>query len=171
VLVAVFIYVIINNLKYKTMGVDTKAILRKGTTIEQIKDAIVVKYGNGEIRATAPDFMYVNFEDGTDKRNIAVSFTNSCERENGIAGVWLSLGMWGNSVEIARYLCETFGGYLDENDCDDEEFYPINFHLYQQGADFTNRDLFINKVISKIGYDKLKVALELLDEYVSLNGN
>jgi hypothetical protein len=153
------------------MGVDTIAIIRKGTTIEQIKDAIVVKYGNAKIRAIAPGFMYIIFEDGAVKRNIAVSFTNSCEHDNGIAGVWLSLGMWGNSVEIARYLCETFGGYLDENDCDDEGFYSINFHLYKQGYEFTNRDLFVNKVISKIGYNKLKVTLELLDEYVSLNGN
>lgn len=151
------------------MSVDTKTILRKGTTIEQIKDAIVVKYGNGEIIPSSPNFMYINFEDGKDKRNLAISFSNYCEQDYGIAGVWLSLGMWGNSVEIMKYLCETFGGYLDENDCDDKGFYPINIDLYQLGTDFTKRDLFINKVISKVGYDKLKVTMELLDEYISLN--
>ncbi|HHT9021258.1 TPA: hypothetical protein ACT5CK_002441, partial [Flavobacterium psychrophilum] len=154
------------------MGVDTKAILRKGVSIEQIEKAISEKYTDVEVRATSPDFMYLIFKDGKDQRRLAVSFTNSCERDNGISGIWCSLGMWGNSVEIARYLCEKFGGYLDENDCDDQEFYPINFHLYAQGAEFTQMDLFRNKVITKLGYKHLNNAIELLTEFseVSQNG-
>jgi len=147
------------------MGVDTKAILRKGTTIEQIEKAISEKYTDVEVMATMPDFMYVTFKDGADQRQLAVSFTNSCERDNNIAGVWTSLGKSGNSVEIARYLCETFGGYIDENDCDDEGFYPINFHLYSQGEEFTKLDEFRHKVIKEVGYDKLKSVMRLLDEY------
>ncbi len=147
------------------MGVDTKAILRKGTTIEQIEKAISDKYTEVEVRATMPDFMYVTFKDGADQRQLAVSFTNSCERDDNIAGVWTSLGKWGNSVEIARCLCETFGGYIDENDCDDEGFYPINFHLYSQGNEFTKLDEFRHKVIKEVGFDKLKSVMKLLDEY------
>lgn len=147
------------------MGVDTKAILRKGTTMEQIKKAISDKYTEVEVMATMLDFMYVTFKDGADQRRLAVSFTNSCERDNGIAGVWISLGMWGNSVEIARYLCETFGGYLDENDCDDDGFYPINFHLYSQGTEFTKLEKFRHKVIMEVGYDKLNAVMKLLNEY------
>ncbi len=147
------------------MGVDTKAILRKGTTIEQIEKAISDKYTDVEVRAPMPDFMYVTFKDGEDRRQLVVSFTNSCERDNNIAGVGTSLDNWGNSIEIARYLCETFGGYLDENDCDDEGFYPINFHLYSQGSEFTKLDDFRHKVIKEVGYDKLKVVMSLLDEY------
>jgi hypothetical protein len=147
------------------MGVDTKAIIRKGTTIEQIEKAISDKYTEVEVKATMPDFMYVTFKDGADQRQLDVSFTNSCERENNIAGVWISLGKWGNSIEIARYLCETFGGYLDESDCDDEGFYPINFHLYSQGNEFTKLDEFRHKVITEVGYDKLNAVIKLLDEY------
>ena len=109
--------------------------------------------------------MFVTFKDGEDQRHLAVSFTNSCERDNNIAGVWTSLGKWGNSIEIARYLCEKFGGYLDENDCDDEGFYPINFHLYSQGEEFTKLDEFRHKVIKEVGYDKLNSVMKLLDEY------
>lgn len=147
------------------MGVETKAILRKGTTIEQIEKAISDKYADVEIRATMPDFVYVTFKDGEDQRQLSVSFANYCEIENNIAGVLTSLGKWGSSVEIARYLCETFGGYLDENDCDGEGFYPINFHLYSQGNEFTILDEFRHKVIKEVGYDKLKVVMSLLDEY------
>lgn len=147
------------------MGVDTKAILRKGTTIEQIEKAISEKYTDVEVRATMSDFMYVTFKDGADQIQLAVSFTNSCEREDNIAGVWTSLGKCGNSVEIARYLCEYFGGYLDENDCDDKGYYPINFHLYSQGEEFTKLDEFRHKVIKEVGYYKLNSVMKLLDEY------
>lgn len=147
------------------MGVDTKAILRKGTTIEQIEKAMSEKYNDVELRASQPDFMSIQFKDGKDQRQLSVSFTNSCERESGIGGVWISLGMWGNSIEIARYLCETFGGYLDENDCDDEGFYPINFRLYSQGSEFTKADEFRHKLISEVGLGKLKSVMLLFDEY------
>ena len=150
------------------MGVDTKAILRKGTTIEQIKTAISYKYTEVEVKAPMSDFMYVLFKDGQDHRQLAVSFTNSCERDDGISGVWVSLGKWGNSVEIARYLCETFGGYLDENDCDDDGFYPINYHLYSQGSDFTKLDEFKNKIVKELGYEKLNIAISLFDEYCEI---
>lgn len=68
------------------MGVDTKAILRKGTTIEQIEKAMSEKYNDVELRASQPDFMSIQFKDGKDQRQLSVSFTNSCERESGIGG-------------------------------------------------------------------------------------
>lgn len=38
----------------------------------------------------------------------------------------LSLGYWGSSVEIMRELVAQFGdGWVDDNDCDDKEYYPI----------------------------------------------
>jgi hypothetical protein len=151
------------------MGVDTKAILRKGITIEQIVEAIRDKYDERvTVHATQPDFMYVIFKDGNDQRQLCVSFTNSCEREYNISGVWVSLGMWGNSIEITRYLCEIFGGYLDENDCDDKGFYPINYHLYSQGSEFTKLDEFKNRVIKEVGFDKLKNVMSLIEEYSKL---
>jgi len=151
------------------MGVDTKAILRKGTTIEQIERAITAKYTDVEVITTSMfDFMFILFKDGEDQRKLAVSFSNTCERDCGIAGVWTSLGLWGNSIEIAKYLCETFGGYIDENDCDDEDFYPINYELYSQGVEFTPYDEFRHKVINQLGYDKLEVAMELLNEYKNI---
>jgi hypothetical protein len=150
------------------MGVDTKAIIRKGTTIEQIESAISAKYKDVRVRATQPDFMYIYFMDDKDDRALFVSFTNACERENNISGVLLSLGCWGNSVEILKYLCETFGGYLDENDCDDQDFYPINYELYAQGSEFRTLDEFRHKVIKEVGFEKLRAVMALLDEYRTL---
>ena len=142
-----------------------RAILAKGISIESIADALCLQYGEVVVHPSSIDFFYVIFNDGKDKRNLAVSFSNGCERDNGISGVWCSLGCWGNSVEIMRYLCETFGGYLDENDCDNEGFYPINFHLYSKGKEFTKLDELRHKVISELGYDNLDKAMKLFEEY------
>lgn len=151
------------------MGVDTKAIIRKGITIEQIEKAISEKYRNVEVESTHTHlYMRVLFKDGEDPRQMSVFFTNACERESNISGVLISLGKWGNSVEIARYLCEYFGGYLDESDCDDIGYYPINYHLYSQGTEFTKLDDFRNKVIKEVGYDKLNSVMKLLEEYVEV---
>lgn len=151
------------------MGVNTNAILRKGTTIESIAKAIAEKYSDVDVRASRDkDSMYVLFKDGADHRQIFVSFSDSCERDHNIAGVWVSLGCRGNSVEIATYLCDTFGGYLDENDCDDDGYHPINFDLYSQGVEFTKLDEFRHKVITKLGYNKLDSAMELFNEYIEI---
>ena len=37
----------------------------------------------------------------------------------------ISLGCWGNSVEIIKDIVVQFGGWIDENDCDDKEYYPV----------------------------------------------
>lgn len=125
------------------MGVDTKAILTKGTTAEQIAKSLSDKYSEVSVESTKmEDFIFISFTDGEDKRRLAVSFSNSCERDYGIAGVWTSLGLWGNSIEIAKYLCETFGGYIDENDCDEHDFYPINIEKYLAGNATTETDSF-----------------------------
>ncbi len=149
------------------MGVDTKAIIRKGTTVEQIVQFISSKYGDVEVREAGQltSFM-LNFKDGEDKRTLWVFLHGS--PESNIEGVALNFGYWGNSVEIMRGICEHFGGYLDENDCDADGYYPINFHLYQQGEDFTPLDEFRHEVIQKMGFDKLKVAMELFEKFKTI---
>lgn len=38
---------------------------------------------------------------------------------------YISLGCWGHSVDIMKAIVSNFGGWLDENDCDDVVFYEI----------------------------------------------
>lgn len=43
---------------------------------------------------------------------------------------YLSLGCWGNSVDIIKELVAHFGGgWIDENDCDDKEYYPVELNV------------------------------------------
>ena len=43
---------------------------------------------------------------------------------------YISLGCWGSSVEIITELVSHFGGgWIDENDCDDREYHPIELKI------------------------------------------
>lgn len=152
------------------MGVDTKAIIRKGVTITQLVETLSAKYNDVKVHSThRNDFMQVTFLDGKDKRILSAFFLDMAKSDYKIDGVLLSLGYWGNSVEICTFLCESFGGYLDKNDCDDIEFEPIRLDLFEQGAEFTPLDAFKNKVISKLGYENLNAALLLFEEYKTIS--
>jgi len=78
----------------------------------------------------------------------------------------LSLSYWGDSVGVLKYLCETFGGYIDENDCDDQGFYPVNAHLHQQGTDFTTKDEMFHALTAKIGYESTILILPTIEKYI-----
>jgi hypothetical protein len=152
------------------VGVDTKAILRKDVSLEEIKETLETKYSNVDIISTSMGYyFYVVFDDGGSHRNLNIMFSNIALHDYGIDGVLASLGCWGNSKEVMMLLLNKFGGYLDENDCDDKEFEPVNIELFEQAKDLTAKDKLINEIIHKLGYDKLKAALEIFDRYVSSN--
>lgn len=148
------------------MGVNTKGIIRNGTTVEELKTAIESKYGEVTVIPTGMDYFFnLIFKDGEDNRRLACFFSDVTFSDYGINGVLIDLNYWGNSVEIITYLTETFGGYVMKNDCSDEEWKPVNIQEFEKGKYFTKTDLFINKVISKLGYNNLKPAMELFNEF------
>lgn len=75
---------------------------------------------------------FIRFNDGTENRNMFYSYQNVNSYENleyyskynlenmvKSETTLLSLGCCGNSVEIMKRIAQEFGGWLDENDCDD----------------------------------------------------
>lgn len=43
---------------------------------------------------------------------------------------YISLGYWGNSINIIKEIVAHFGGgWIDENDCDDNPYYPIEVNI------------------------------------------
>ncbi|MES2731747.1 MAG: hypothetical protein V4714_08365 [Bacteroidota bacterium] len=151
------------------MGVDTKAIIRKGVTLTQIKHCLEKAYGEITISPCHSDELFILvFKDGEAYRTLWVFFNECAKNDYHIDGILLTLGCWGNSVPIMKSLLNEFGGYLDENDCDQHGFYEVNASAFKAGKEFTKEDLFINKVIQKVGYDKLRVVMELLEEYKCL---
>lgn len=80
----------------------------------------------------------IYFKDGDNNRKLFYYYTNVNSFENlelyselGLEDMvksettQLILGYWGNSANIMTDLATEFGGWIDENDCDDESYYPI----------------------------------------------
>lgn len=154
------------------MSADTKAIIRKGTTIVEIMEVIKNHFDSeATILSTSVDgFFYISFNVNEDERRcLNVFLTDTAKNDYNIDGVLLDLGCYGSSFEIMKILLNEFGGYLDENDCDDKDFYPVNLIEFEKGKDFSTLDLFTTKVIQKLGHENLKVALELFKEFKDIN--
>lgn len=155
------------------MGVSTKAIIRKSTTLEQIINVLseLENISDVEVYDTSSHatFFQIGFRNDGEFRLLSIDFSNHCETIYGIGGVWMSLGYGLSSIVILKRLCEIFGGYIDENDCDDKPFYSINFELYSQGAEFSEMDLLKHKIIAKCGYNKLNDIIKLFNEFKNIN--
>jgi len=148
------------------MGVDTKAIIRKGTSLKEIKEVLEAKYGEVRVVSSySSNYFRLVFYDGYINRMLSIFIDDTAEIDHNIDGVLLMLGCSGKSVEIMKTLLDVFGGYLDENDCDDEGFYPVNIEEFKKGKDLTEIDLLTNDIISKLGYEKLDTVLDLFKTY------
>jgi hypothetical protein len=147
------------------MSINTKGIIRKGTTLPEIKEVLENKYGNVGIKSYSdPTLFSLYFKDGEDQRKLSVFVDDVAKRDYKIDGVTLDLNCWGNSVEIMKLLLSEFGGYLDENDCDDEGFYAINPDKFEEGRESTKADRVITSIIHRLGYDNLSKGLLLFDD-------
>jgi len=69
---------------------------------------------------------------------------------------FISLGYWGSSVEIIKEIVAHFGGgWIDDNDCDDKEYYPVNANVDEsiESARYVTmeeiRKVFGNNIIIK----------------------
>lgn len=150
------------------MSVSTTAIIRKGVTIDEIVDVLTNRYGKVDVNSNSNESFDLHFDDGQDKKNLFVYF--GLREKTSPDGVYFSLGAWGNSVEIMKHLCETFGGYLDENDSDAVDYYVINPELLMNQKELSPIEQFKLEVINKLGYSNLKPAMELLEKYAKING-
>lgn len=62
-------------------------------------------------------------EDG--RTGLGISVHANINSSGSVSGM-KTLGYWGNSIEIIKEIVAHFGGgWVDENDCDDKEYYPI----------------------------------------------
>lgn len=150
------------------MPVSTKAIIRKGVTLDEIVGVLTNRYGKVDVDSRSDETFYLHFDDGQDKRSLFLYFGSLEEPDPD--GVYCSLNCWGNSVEIMRHLCQEFGGYLDEDDCDGEGYYAINSELLTNERELSPIEQFKLEVINKLGYNNLKTAMELLEKYAKING-
>lgn len=149
------------------MSVTTKVIINKGVALTEILQRLKVKYDSVEIITTGSDVYFImRFIVGSQVRSISVFFGDYAKIDYGVDGTLLSLGAYGNSLEIMNFILAEFGGYIRKTD--DDEFQPVNVEKFMVNKNVTKKDLFTLKVIQKVGYDKLDVVLDLFDEFKNL---
>jgi hypothetical protein len=90
------------------------------------RDNWIVKYGNIDFSYKGEDrslFYYksnINYYENL-KYYSEYGLENMVKSET----TSISLGCWGNSVQIIKDIVREFGGWIDENDCDDISYYLI----------------------------------------------
>ena len=154
------------------MGVDTKGIIRKNVTVIELSEYLKTKYSDVVVHTTREEnFFTINFTNGNDKRTLWCHWGEVSMYDNHIQGVSLSFGLWGNAIEIMKDIVGHFGGYVDENDCDDDTFYAINIEKFTANAELSEQELFKHKIISSVGIDVMNKVLVLCEEYAELKLN
>lgn len=150
------------------MSVDTKGLIRPNTTISELESYMKLHYQNVSVTeyGREPYNIYnINFNDGVVCRNLSIILktldNNVVEGITLTDGVWLSLGCWGNSVEIIKGIASYFGGCIDENDCDEEPYYWVDKDKY-----FENIEMTLEKELELLlGVGKVQKVLDLITKY------
>lgn len=135
------------------MGVDTYGKLRGKVEIEEVANFISQKFEvEVTFKSRTENYGYqrehkkpwlsttgwIDFKYKDENRSVFYIYCNINHKENleyyakhGLRDMvethttHVGLGYWGNSVEIIKAIVTEFGGWIDENDCDEEEYYPI----------------------------------------------
>lgn len=148
------------------MSTSVKGIISKTNNLESIVDYIKSSFGAAEVNTTSNwDYFTINFDDTGEKRMLSVFFGDFSLHDYDIEGVIVSLVSFGRAEEIIKQIVNHFGGYYCRIDY--EEFVPICAEKFISAdeTESTKKDIFVNKIIHKLGYKNLKEALKLFDEY------
>ena len=155
------------------MGVDTKGYVGSNVTAKEIYDVILQEickdadFGVDSRNTHNSIYGFIDFVDGEDPRNLFIVENTEADsyhkdkmfKDNRYT--YLSLGKWGNAIELMTKIVSKFGGYIDEDDCDSieafETYIPCdnNFELNE----FTQKRNQIIKLIDGIVSESEKIKL------------
>lgn len=118
-----FMFYIARDVRLQTTHDDTYHILNFTYRKEERNLHLFYRtYKKDEYIKNAMDRYNISKEEA---KNWADEELEGNELWKGTSGILASFGYWGRSVEILQLLCYRFGGYLDESDSDDKDFYKI----------------------------------------------
>lgn len=144
------------------MGVNTKFIYDNDITFDEVKSLLEnklnVEISFNPIKAEI-NYGYFTFKYNGEDRQFWI-FRNSYDYEG---KTMFDLGAWGHAVEIMRMLGESLGGWLIENDCDNEEKYyieKIDSDIFVK----TNKQKLYSVIAENIGYDNTEKVLKFIME-------
>lgn len=148
-----------------------RAFLRKNVTVLEIFTALDSKYENVQAVGLLADpkafqlyFTEVdeNITPSREYRYMTVH-TDATLTEEGFSGVECRLQNWGKAVEILKYLCETFGGYIQE--VIPGEAILVNTGNLDLQQEYSKVQLLENEIFHKLDSDAIPVVLELCQKY------
>lgn len=153
------------------MGVNTKAMLRKGVKPDQLKAALE-NFGCQSvcIESTGVDGMYTSrFQytpDAEETEHRTLYFwPNYKSSEFPVNGFLVDLSTWGSTVPIMKHLCETFGGWMLESDCSGDDPYLINSEEFAKGKEHTREDQMRMQILKYVSMDNLDSAMKIIEDY------
>lgn len=161
------------------MSVDTKGLIKGKIDLKEIYNYIVDNYDSEAVYNVDNGYSidrelsgFIYFKDGEDKRQLYLSEGNNLKwkekpyLELGIKKdyVYLSLGMWGNSIDIISNIVKNYGGWIDENDCDEIGYIEIPKCMDFTYSDYVQKRTKIENILNDKLSDKEKIniATEIL---------
>lgn len=156
------------------MGESTKGKLNNRISIRDIEEVIKQNYTHLETRESSKDFYMISFETGKSRRSLSIYIGQNYSTETEISK-WLSLGYNDEAVQIIKVICSYFGGWLDENDCDEQEFYwidKINNLSDIKQLELENENYIFSKLNTVFSYEEIKKIInnrDLLIQTLQIN--
>jgi hypothetical protein len=130
------------------MSVDTDGKINAKYGVKDIQRALKNKFNiESKVMDTySKDFYQLSFQYKNETRLLSV-FENYIDDDTQELVTSMNIGMWGSSVKLMMGILESFGGYIKENDCEDEWKYvsPLD------KTHMTNEEVLEDKL-----YEKLK---------------
>jgi hypothetical protein len=155
------------------MGVCTKGILSKEITAREVFDVIVSKYDKdaqfdvGIDKFDNTECGRIYFKVGENQRSIFYCVTEDKEESteyDGVSHTILSLGSWDDSIEIMSNIIKVFGGYIDENDCDDIGYFHVDKDENFEYEEYVKQRKSIENVLDEklSNSEKIMIATQIL---------
>jgi hypothetical protein len=159
------------------MGVDTHGYVSRQVTAMDIYNVICSKFDKDAIfdvkvenrMGTEEEIGRIYFKIGEDQRGLFVCYgENENDQKFDFDGnskyVYLSLGHWNNSEKIMIDIVKCFGGYVDENDCDDiEAFYVPQSENMEYSDYIKEREKIVSILDEKLSNAlKMQIASQIL---------
>lgn len=159
------------------MGVDTNGYVSRQVTAMDIYNIICSKFDKDAIfdvkvetrNGVDEEIGKIYFKIGEDQRGLFLCHgENENDQKFDFDGsskyVYMSLGHWNNSEQIMTNIVKCFGGYIDENDCDDiDAFYIPQSENMEYSDCIKEREKIVSILDEKLSNAlKIQIASQIL---------
>lgn len=151
------------------MGVSTQGYIGRTIMAVDIYDVIVDKFDKDakfDIKiedrdGIAEEIGFIRFKDGEDERKIFLCYGEKEQHHTFDLDkyIFLTFGCWGRSSEVMIKIVGCFGGYVDENDCDEIDPIYVPQSENFQYIDYINERKNIAKILDNQLSQPLKIQI------------